>query len=214
MRKNELISTREKKSLDVKGKILKTTSKLMNRYGYEYLTVRNICKSADVSIGTFYHHFKNKDSVMSYFLTKGYEKYKKENTLIWEGLSAQYRLIHLFTWLGIYFVELGFEFVSSYYSCKNQALNVRNLDASAVHIDLINDLLSELETAQKEGMISPDININNVYYELNRIFFGNVFDWCLCNASFDLALSMKRMLTIHLNYYLADPYKMNIESTL
>lgn len=213
MGKIELISTREKKSLDVKGKILKTTSKLMNRYGYEYLTVRNICKSADVSIGTFYHHFKNKDSVMSYFITKGYERYKKENSSIWEELSAQCRLIHLFTWIAVYFAELGLGFVSGYYSCKNQALNVRNLDGSEVHIELIHDLLLQIEIAQKEGMISPDFDVNEIYYELNRIFFGSVFDWCLSNGSYDLALTINRMLTIHLNYYLADPYKMIVVST-
>jgi AcrR family transcriptional regulator len=208
MRKNDLLPKRQKKSQEVKKKIIKAALELMNRYGYEYLTIRNICKLANVSNGSFYHYFKSKDGLMSYFIRNGYERYWQENSKRWEELSAQYRVVDIMTWIGIYFCELGVGFVTSYYSCKNQALNVRNPEGAKFHKEIINDLISQLEVAQNEGMISTDFDIMNIYYELNRIFFGVVFDWALCNGCFDLANTINRMLIMQLNNYLFDDYKM------
>jgi AcrR family transcriptional regulator len=211
MRKNDLLSSRQKKSQEVQGKIVKAASKLMNHYGYEYLTIRNICKLAKVSNGSFYHYFKSKDGLMSYFIRNCYERYWQENSKRWEKLSAQYRVIDLLSWIGFCFSELGVGFVSNYYSCKNQALNVRNPEGAKFHMEIINDFISQLEVAQNEGMISADFDIKNIYHELNRIFFGAVFDWSLCNGCFDLAKTLNRMLTMHLNNYLFDDYKMCLE---
>lgn len=213
--KNELESARKIKSRDMKEKIFKTTNRLMNRYGNEYLTVRNICKMANISTGTFYHHFKNKDELLSYYVSKCYQRYKKENMNLWKELSAQYRIVHLLTWMAKYFMEMGLGFVSNYYSCKNSVLNVRNLDSLAeAHIEIINDIISQLETAYKEGMINSELDAKDIYNELNIVFFGTVFDWCLCLGNHDLAKMINRMLTIHLNFYLTDDYKMKIGSYL
>jgi AcrR family transcriptional regulator len=211
MVKNEFESARKIKSNNVKEKIIEASTKLINNYGYEYVTVRNICKMANVSNGTFYHHFKNKDELMSYYILRGYDIFKTKNMREWEEQSAQYRAINLLTWFATYFSELGMEFVSSYYSTKNQALNVRNPSGTEIHFEIVNKIVSQLEAAQNEGMISNDRDVKNIYNELNIIFFGNVFDWCLCNCCFDLAKQVNKMIKIHLNYYLADKYKMPIE---
>ena len=43
---------------------------LMHDYGYDYLTVQNICKLAGVTTGAFYHHFHSKDDILCLFLNK------------------------------------------------------------------------------------------------------------------------------------------------
>ena len=49
-------------------KIIDTTTELIKNYGADNLTVRKVCETADLSIGTFYHYFKDKDDLMMYFL--------------------------------------------------------------------------------------------------------------------------------------------------
>ncbi|MBT8342441.1 MAG: TetR/AcrR family transcriptional regulator [Desulfatitalea sp.] len=202
--KNKLKPPRQLKSERVREKILKATHKLMNRYGYEYLTIRNICEMAGISNGTFYHHFKNKDGLMSYYVAKGYERYKKERSQEGGKLAPHEKLADLLTWFAGYYMEMGLDFVSSYFSPKNKALNVRNFESmDQSHHETVHEMFSLLRQAQETGVIMADIDIKVIYNELNIIFFGNIYDWCLCLGNYDLSEQLNRMLKIHLKHYLS-----------
>ena len=47
--------------------IIETTIRLIKEQGADYITVRNVCREADIGTGTFYYHFKNKDDLLMYF---------------------------------------------------------------------------------------------------------------------------------------------------
>ena len=206
--KKDLESPRRLNSRKVKENILSSVNKLMNSYGYEYLTIRNICKMANISTGTFYHHFKNKDEVMSFFVSKGYEQYKKKRQEKSNNFQPHEKIIDLLTWMSWYYSEMGLDFVSNYFSGKNKILNVRDFsNLTRYHKEIIMDLLSYLEKAQNEKIIVSDIQKEEIYNELNIIFFGTVFDWCLCEGKYLLTNKMERMLRIHFNNYLEDGYK-------
>ena len=53
---------------DNKEKIIRAVVALIKKDGAGTLTVRQVCKTADVSIGTFYHYFQNKDDLLMYFV--------------------------------------------------------------------------------------------------------------------------------------------------
>ncbi|MNC45163.1 Bacterial regulatory protein, tetR family [compost metagenome] len=59
--KKKVLTERQLKSQQVKENIHNAAIRMLKEYEYDYLTVRNVCKEANVSTGTFYHHFKNKD---------------------------------------------------------------------------------------------------------------------------------------------------------
>ena len=54
------------KSRETKEKIFKAAKRILQKGGYEELSIKNICEEAGVSNGSFYHHFKTK---MIFFLT-------------------------------------------------------------------------------------------------------------------------------------------------
>ena len=71
---------------------------LFEKYGYEAVGVEDIVKAAGISVGTFYHYYKNKDELIIVFLErnlqKSYDEYE-ETVLIpmkEEGRSAADRL--------------------------------------------------------------------------------------------------------------------------
>ena len=49
-------------------KIIDTAISIIRENGADALTVRNVCDTAGLSIGTFYHYFRDKDDLMMYFL--------------------------------------------------------------------------------------------------------------------------------------------------
>ena len=54
------LSKQQKKSMETKAKIFKAAKRILQRSGYETLSIKNICEEAGVSNGSFYHHFKTK----------------------------------------------------------------------------------------------------------------------------------------------------------
>ena len=64
---NEL-SKQQKKSKETKERIFQAAKRILQRDGYEQLSIKNICEEAGVSNGSFYHHFKTKDDLLSYYI--------------------------------------------------------------------------------------------------------------------------------------------------
>ena len=50
--------------LNSKEKIIDTTVSIIKKKGADAVTVRDVCKEAGLSIGTFYHYFRDKDDLM------------------------------------------------------------------------------------------------------------------------------------------------------
>ena len=57
------LSKQQKKSQETKEKIFQAAKKILQKSGYEKLSIKNICEEAGVSNGSFYHHFKTKDEM-------------------------------------------------------------------------------------------------------------------------------------------------------
>ena len=68
MKEKEQISRQQQKSLEKKKKIFKAAKRILQKGGYEELSIKNICEEAGVSNGSFYHHFKTKDDLLSYYI--------------------------------------------------------------------------------------------------------------------------------------------------
>lgn len=51
-----------------RNQIIKSTVNVMRQIGYEETSIRAICEAADISIGTFYHYFKDKSELLNIIL--------------------------------------------------------------------------------------------------------------------------------------------------
>ena len=59
------LSKQQLKSRETRAKIFQAAKRILQKQGYEQLSIKNICEEAGVSNGSFYHHFKTK---MIFFL--------------------------------------------------------------------------------------------------------------------------------------------------
>ena len=62
------LSKQQLKSRETRAKILQAAKRILQKQGYEQLSIKNICEEAGVSNGSFYHHFKTKDDLLSYYI--------------------------------------------------------------------------------------------------------------------------------------------------
>ena len=62
------LSRQQRKSQETREKIFQAAKKILQKKGYEELSIKNICEEAGVSNGSFYHNFKTKDDLLSYYI--------------------------------------------------------------------------------------------------------------------------------------------------
>jgi len=80
-----------------KEKIISTTIKLLEDYGYDFASIRNICKAADISASRINYHYGSKDDLMTeiiYMLGRKVKEYLQKNVPNYgEGRELQSTLL-------------------------------------------------------------------------------------------------------------------------
>lgn len=174
---------------------------LMYDYGYDYLTVQNICKLAGVTTGAFYHHFHSKDDILCLFLNKGYEAFiENRNVCLPEDPLA--RLTELCVLYAAHNESNGVEFVSNYYSTKNKSLNTIGLSPEDMYVSSnYRARYDSLMAAREAGQIPADTDCVSLNEDICSLTKGIIFDWCLSNGGFDLTSRIRRMVDRFMSTY-------------
>ena len=174
---------------------------LMHDYGYDYLTVQNICKLAGVTTGAFYHHFHSKDDILCLFLNKGYEAFiENRNVCLPEDPLA--RLTELCVLYAAHNESTGVEFVSNYYSTKNKSLNTIGLSPEDMYVSSnYRARYDSLMAAWEPGQIPADTDCVSLNEDICSLTKGIIFDWCLSNGGFDLTRRIRRMVDRFMSTY-------------
>lgn len=194
------------KIMAAKERIYHSTMRLLSSNAYDNLTIRNICREAGISIGTFYHYFNGKDDLMTFIIARGYDEYKRNYNDT--AMSPPQRVIDIFTYLAAYLSGFGLSFLSNFMSGNNQALFADYiLTRDTYNKDVVLDFVRYIQQAQDEGMLGGQYNLRMIYDELNSIFYGNVFNWCLHNGNYELTDTVRKMTTTHFNLYLKEEHR-------
>jgi len=190
------LSKQELKSRETKNRIFQASKVILKTEGYEALSLKNICKEAGVSNGSFYHHFKSKDDLLSYYI----EEQPKiapdllENPKDVAGVKET--IIQVYLNYVRYCEELGVEFLASYYDTKNQALNPETRTRRPYPILTVQEYV---EKAIAADVVKINVKIEEFTTDIRMIVIGNVFEWCLRNGMVDFSGNMKRSLGKYLD---------------
>ncbi len=185
------LSRQQQKSKATKERIFQAAKVILKKKGYEELSIKNICEEAGVSNGSFYHHFKTKDDLLSYYI----EEQPNINPDILElpvnAAEAKEAIIRVYLNYVAYCKELGVEFMAGYYDTKNQALNVAIRTERPYPIVTVQHYV---EKAMEAGTIRLTEGIEEFTTDIRMIVIGNVFEWCLRNGEVDFEGNMTRSL--------------------
>lgn len=196
MNEKASISRQQQKSRETKEKIFQAAKRILQKKGYEELSIKNICEEAGVSNGSFYHHFKTKDDLLSYYIE---DQPKIDPDLLElpdnvEGVKAG--IIQVYMNYVKYCRELGVEFMSEYYDTKNQALN------AAIRMERPYPIITVqkyVEKAEQARVVSLNVSIEEFTTDIRMIVIGNVFEWCVKHGEADFEGNMSRSLGKYLD---------------
>ena len=90
----------------------------------------------------------------------------------------------------------GYDFVINYYTTSNRSLYSKNktISNSAINAPIMEKIRQMSIDARKAGFIRQDCDINQFIYDLTIIEKGVIFDWCVCEGSYDLTEEVSRIM--------------------
>ena len=185
---------------DAKQKLIDTTVELIKKYGADTITVRSVCEEAGLSIGTFYHHFQNKDDLLMYFVREAsFDNFVLETPLA----DVAGRVCELYMHLIDRYLTLGEEFMKSFYTTGNKALSAYMGQENGCFADgtVMARCERELIDARKQGFLKKDADPHLLSMDICTIVKGCVFEWALDDGRMDIAESLRRIVKAYLENY-------------
>ena len=190
------LSKQQKKSKETKARIFQAAKEILQKNGYENLSIKNICEVAGVSNGSFYHHFQSKDDLLSYHL--------EEQPSINPGLldipsskeTAKKAIVEVYLNYASYCEVLGVDFIAGYYHTRNQALNP---DIRTERPYPIVTVQQYLEKAVEANALQLKLSIEEVVTDIRMLVIGNAFEWSLRNGEVDMKENIKRSISHYLD---------------
>ena len=190
------LSKQQRKSKETKERIFQAAKRILQKSGYEELSIKNICEEAGVSNGSFYHHFKTKDDLLSYYIEDQPSIDPDRLELPKNKEDAKETIIHVYLNYVKYCKELGVEFMAGYYTPHNQALNPTIRTERPYPIVTVQHYL---ERALEANAIQLNLKIEEITTDIRMIVIGNVFEWCLREGNADFEGNMSRSLRRYLD---------------
>lgn len=185
---------------ECKDAILRATAALIGSIGADAVTVRKVCEKADVSIGTFYHYFSDKNDLMMAFVREeSFDGFDLQTPLT----DIAGRITELYMHVIGKYQELGGDFMKRFYTTDNQALSA--------YLDEENGCFApgtvmarsekEMRDAIQAGVLQSDLNIHQTAMDVCTIVKGCVFEWCLTGGHMEIQETLSRILQNYLSAY-------------
>lgn len=190
------LSKQQLKSQETKEKIFRAAKHILQKKGYEQLSIKNICEEAGVSNGSFYHHFKTKDDLLSYYIEEQPSINPDLLDMPADPGEAKQAIIYVYLNYVHYCQKLGVEFMANYYTPKNQSLNPLIWSERPYPIVTVTNYLRK---AMEAGIVSPSAELDDIATDIRMIVIGNVFEWCLKGGHTDFEGNMERSLATYLD---------------
>ena len=177
---------KQKKSEVTKKGIIRSFMEIMNKKGNEKTTIRDICKEANVSVGTFYKYFQTKNDIYfaiyepadNYFINTVNKRIK--------GDSAIDKIIDFSRYYAKLNVDTGLENVKRLYNPDNAWF----LKRRPMH-----RLLEKIiKNGQASGELSSEMKAGEMVEFLFVIMRGCCYHWCTLNGSYDLESQMVKYI--------------------
>jgi AcrR family transcriptional regulator len=179
----EHLSARKRQAIAKKLNITEAAMSLFREKGYGSVKVTEICKAANISLGTFYHYFSSKDSIID-------DSYQAIDSLVFERIGNMEFANPYTKLLGILEQsalvmqeELGYLFISQSY---HQIISSRTQYSFSHERKLFITLEETVKEGIEAGCFHSDTNPQEISELCLRIGRGDIIDWCLQEGAYPL----------------------------
>jgi len=194
------LTSRQKKALETRGKLLKTSLDLFNKHGYEHVSIEQITKACNVSKGTFYTYFPSKyDVILEKFkeLDSFYSTVEKN---IDSSLPASEKILTLYQEQMKYLTNVvGKDLLRTVYTAAMTSQVEQDHYLISPQREIFQIINTYLEDGIRLGEFRQDLQVTQVQAIIQRCMRANVYDWLIHNEDFNLSVEMAQFTAIVLD---------------
>ena len=176
-------------------KLFDTSTELFSKYGYDKVTIDDICEKIGVSKGAFYTHFESKDQVLVENFKQVFDYYDEISVDLAKFKNSFQKLDAFNTYAMKRIKKIGLLTVKRAYHIEmtpgKKKSFLTSTDTSLYKI--MNSIIAE---GQKNREIRNDMSSDVIVTFLVQLARGMIFEWCLANGGFDLVENSKKMALI------------------
>lgn len=177
---------RKRQGQETERKILNAALALMRERSFDKVSIRDICREADITTGAFYHHFPSKEAM----LESGFaplDDFMRQSLASNETLPPDERLqVILKSYVG--FMEGSRELIGRYYQRRLAEPSTKSMDESRYTIRVMLDCFRQ---AAQEGLLVAGCTPEWVTDFCYRHFRGVVIDWVLHSYAYSLEAKVR-----------------------
>lgn len=197
MRMSKKLTSRDKQAIATKKKILMTGIRLINDKGFEHVSVEEIAKSADVSVGTFYYYYPSKKDLITSMPWKIDAYFEKEVVDKLDAASCVGNIKLFFYHYAKHTQDNGWAVIKTLFTTES-ALNI----SEDRFLQMV--LLELLQSGQESGEISTEIPHKQMMRYLLIVARGVALDWAMSQGESDIFGEMEQLIGRVLHSFLAE----------
>lgn len=191
--------SRKQQAENTKKKLLEVSIKLIKEYGFDAVTMQQICSEANVSTGAFYHHLKSKAGI----IVEGYSRCDEYFEHVVSQKLSQYPTVYekIIKYIGYqmeYTEYMGVDLMIQIY--KAQITESNNFFLSNDR-GLVKGLLQLIQEAQKNNELVNDVSYEEIGRELLIIARGIIYNWCQSGGDYSICQVGDRIIKRYLYTY-------------
>ncbi|MBN1814896.1 MAG: TetR/AcrR family transcriptional regulator [Anaerolineae bacterium] len=181
------MTKRQEQALETKNRIYNAAIDLMDRKGFENITIADISNAAGVSVGAFYHYFESKNDILAEIFRKADEYFSTEVISSLKKESVPEQIVEYFDHYARFNVASGVEMTQQLFSPKIKFFAKEDRPMLTILQDLI-------RRGQKKGEIRADTSSEEIVRFLFVMARGVVFEWSLYDGGYDLETTMHKYI--------------------
>lgn len=197
MTENKLTTPRALKSQQTKERIYQAGLTLLKQYGYQYITVNNICQLAEVSTGSFYHFFDSKDTLLANFFVEAYNQMPTKETEYDDPIEE---IIDGLCYYSEFCQNQGLDFIRHFYNPFNKSMSV-NI-SNNLNLPILSNTSDKIKKAIHQGILKEETDPIQLATDLCTIEKGIIFEWCTSEGSFIIRDKSYAILSTYVKSYL------------
>lgn len=183
---------KEKNSM--RQRIIDSAWELFYEKGYDETTIMDIVQKSGVAKGSFYYHFKGKDTLLNTLaslLDRYYEELSEE---LPEDMNSFDKLMYLNYRVHSYMERIDYKLLANQYATqltKSEGSNL--LDQNRFYFRLIYEIVEE---GQKKGELRTDKSVQEIVRFYSMCERALVTDWCMNNGEYSLGAFSREYMPI------------------
>ncbi|MBP2659518.1 MAG: TetR family transcriptional regulator [Firmicutes bacterium] len=190
------LNSRQQQAIHTKNKLYNIALELIDAKGYDNIKIDDICKKAEVSVGSFYNYFKSKNDILIEIYKRGDDYFRNEVANKIDNPNAADQILDYFRYYAKYNVTSGIDTTKQLYTSHNKLFIAKKRYMQVLLQDII-------QKGQARNQLVKDLTPEEITEYLFIAARGVVYNWCLHDGEYDLEEAMlnymKRIIETFVN---------------